>query len=162
MAAASLGTVLSSTPLTLLVTGMGMKHSMLFLAAGCVIMFGVMFFVMKNEPADCRLLSQDLLEGNEIQQGKKFKNSSTGILLVLRQPRVWFVVAAVLVSNVGGVGAQWAATYLSLDVYKRQRYFLPGSARACLADAPKEHRKKRRTRGRSELPQCGKRSDLPV
>lgn len=112
MSAASLGTVLSSTPLVMLISGVGMKYSHLILAAGCLIICIVMFFVMKSEPADCGLLSQDIIEGNEVHQTKKFKSNLSGVFAVLRQPRVWFIVSAVLVSNVGGVGSQYAATYM--------------------------------------------------
>lgn len=112
MSAASLGTVLSSTPLVMLITGVGMKYSHLILALGCLIICVAMFFVMHSEPESCNLLPQDVIEGREIQKTKEFKNGISGVFAVLRQPRVWFIVSAVLVSNIGGVGSSYAATYM--------------------------------------------------
>jgi sugar phosphate permease len=116
MAAATVGNLLSTTPLTMLILGIGRQNSMLVLAGACCVLFAVMFFIFRNDPGEVGLPTQEEIEGQTIAKPPKFKSTLSGVLTVVRQPRVWAIVMSVLVSNIAGAGTQYAATYMRMGL----------------------------------------------
>jgi sugar phosphate permease len=116
MAAATVGGLLSATPLTMLITGVGMRNSMLVLAGICAVLFGIMLLIFRNDPGEVGLPSQDEIEGNEIPKNAKFKSTFSGVITVLMQPRVWAIVCSVLVSNIAAAGTGYAATWMRMGL----------------------------------------------
>jgi sugar phosphate permease len=116
MAASTVGALLSTTPLTMLILGIGRQNSMLVLAGACCVLFAVMFFMFRNDPGEVGLPTQDEIEGQVVARPPRFKSTLSGVLAVVRQPRVWAIVMSVLVSNVAGAGTGYAATYMRMGL----------------------------------------------
>ena len=112
MAASTVGGLVSTTPLTMLILGIGHTGSMLVLAGISVVLLGIMMFLMRNDPSEVGLPTEDEILGTAVEKKAKFKSTLSGVLTVIKQPRVWAIVCSVLVSNIAGAGAQYASTYM--------------------------------------------------
>jgi sugar phosphate permease len=116
MAASTVGALLSTTPLTMLILGIGRQNSMLVLAGACCVLFAIMLFMFRNDPGEVGLPTQEEIEGQVTARPPKFKSTFSGVLAVVRQPRVWAIVMSVLVSSVAGAGTGYAATYMRMGL----------------------------------------------
>ncbi len=113
MASSTVGMLLSSTPLTLLILGVGMTKAMLVLAVICLAVFGVMLFVIRDDPQSCGFPTEDEIRGNVISKAEAaYKPSFKEIVRVITNPRVLCVICGVLCNNVAAVAGGYAATWM--------------------------------------------------
>lgn len=113
MAASTVGGLLASTPLTLLILGVGMTNAMLILAGICIVVFGLMIFVIKDDPQSCGFPTEDEIRGNVLPKAEaSYKPSFKEIVKVITNPRVLCVICGVLCNNVVAVASGYAATWM--------------------------------------------------